>query len=579
MVGKGFTEWSNVKPAVPQYRGHYQPRVPHEDIGYYSLLDKATQLKQVELAKQYGIEGFCYYLYWFSGHRLMETPLDNMLADKEIDFPFCVCWANENWSRRWDGLDQDILIAQNYSDEDDIEFIKEISKYLKDKRYIHIDGKPLLLIYRPNLFPNMQATVKRWRKWCIENGIGEIYLAYPQSFEMKDPTEYGFDAAIEFPPNNSNPPKVEIESKLISQDFKGVIYDWRILLERSDSYTKAEYKLFRSANPSWDNTARKKSNGIIFENSCPNLFEKYLVNAFSETMINHKNPDERLVFINAWNEWAEGAYLEPDQKYGYAWLQAVQNTHLFVEKTFNSRIGIVIHAFYLEILEEILDYLEWAKSLKNIKLYITTPFSKSKEINEVLYNSGFNYHLQPCENLGRDVLPFIKTLPQLKQDNIEYIIKVHTKRSLHRHDGDEWRQYLYSQILSQSGFNHAMHKLTQKSNLSMISPRNHLLKLSDYLGSNKKMIADLCKKSGINFNNTKDYKFIAGTMFYAKMHLFENIIDLNLNDNDFENEQGQIDGTLAHALERYFGVLAKELGCEIEETSYLNYSNTKSIFF
>ncbi|WP_217521781.1 glycoside hydrolase family 99-like domain-containing protein [Vibrio metschnikovii] len=340
--GEGFTEWTNVKPASAQFEGHYQPHVPHEDIGYYNLLDRDTQAKQIELAKQYGIEGFCYYLYWFSGQRLLEQPLDNMLADPTLDFPFCVCWANENWSRRWDGKDQDLLMVQDYSDEDDLAFIENIAKYLRDERYIRIDGKPLLLVYRPNLFPDMKATSKRWRNWCIDNGIGEIYLAYPQSFETVDPAEYDFDAAIEFPPNNSKPPLIidQVEPKV--EEFESTVYDWRVFVERSDEYVDPGYKLFRSATPSWDNTARKKSKGTVFHNSCPKLFEHYLTNAFKETLLRRENPDERIVFINAWNEWAEGAHLEPDQKYGYAWLQAVKNAHENLSKEKKS-ILIVSH--------------------------------------------------------------------------------------------------------------------------------------------------------------------------------------------------------------------------------------------
>jgi lipopolysaccharide biosynthesis protein/GT2 family glycosyltransferase len=325
--GKGFTEWTNVKPATPQFAGHYQPHVPHEDIGYYNLLNRDAQAKQLELAKQYGIEGFCYYLYWFSGQRLLEKPLDNMLADPTLDFPFCVCWANENWSRRWDGLDQDLLMVQNYSDEDDIAFISNIAKYLRDPRYITIDGKPLLLVYRPNLFPDMKTTAKRWRTWCRNNSIGEIYLVYPQSFECVDPAEYDFDAAVEFPPNNSNPPSITPLVDSIVDDFQTNVYDWRAFVERSDEYVDPGYKLFRSVTPSWDNTARKKNKGTVFHNSCPKLFQKYLTNAYQETIHCQHNHAERLVFINAWNEWAEGAHLEPDQKYGYAWLQAVRNAH------------------------------------------------------------------------------------------------------------------------------------------------------------------------------------------------------------------------------------------------------------
>lgn len=325
--GKNFTEWTNVKPAKPQFEGHYQPHVPDEFLGYYNLLDRETQAKQIELAKQYGVEGFCYYLYWFSGHRLLEQPVDNYLNDPTLDFPFCVCWANENWSRRWDGLENDLLMEQCYSPEDDINFIFNVAKYLRDPRYIRVNGKPLLLVYRPNLFPDMRATVQRWRAWCQENGVGEIYLTYPQSFECVDPAEYGFDAACEFPPNNSTPPNITHKANPLVEDFQTTVYDWRILIERSEAYQDPGYTLFRGATPSWDNTARKKNKGTVFHNSCPELFEKWLINAFVDTLIRHRDSDENIVFINAWNEWAEGAHLEPDRRHGYAWLQAVKNAH------------------------------------------------------------------------------------------------------------------------------------------------------------------------------------------------------------------------------------------------------------
>ncbi|WP_427184290.1 glycoside hydrolase family 99-like domain-containing protein [Bordetella bronchialis] len=321
--GKGFTEWTNVAPAQPQYEGHYQPHIPGE-LGYYDLREHAVQQRQVELAKLYGIEGFCFYFYWFGGKRLLETPIENYLKDRSLDLPFCLCWANENWSRRWDGLDSEILIAQNHSPADDVAFIAYIAKYLRDPRYIRIDGKPLLLVYRPGVLPEPAETVRRWRKWCRENGIGEIYLAYTQSFESVDPRRYGFDAAIEFPPNNSSLLPARDQVAPLHPDFGSNIYEWRTLVKRSRQYPKPEYTLFRGVCPSWDNTARKKTRGTVLLNSSPRGYEEWLSNAISDTVTRIKSTDERLVFINAWNEWAEGAHLEPDAKYGYAFLDATR---------------------------------------------------------------------------------------------------------------------------------------------------------------------------------------------------------------------------------------------------------------
>lgn len=340
--GKGFTEWTNVKPAKAQFEGHYQPHIPDDFLGYYDLRDTTVMRKQIELAKQYGIEGFCFYTYWFTGHRLLETPVDNYLADASLDLPFCICWANENWSRRWDGLDHDLLMEQHYSPEDDLAFIAHMSKYLRDPRYIRVEGKPLLVVYRPNLFPSMKETAERWRDWCRKDGLGEVYIAYVQSFEKRDPADYGLDAAIEFPPNNSAPPDITEKAPSLSSAYSGKVYDWRIFLKRTENYEAPTYPLFRGACPSWDNTARKKERGTIFAHSSPNLFERWLVSTLDETR--HRSPtlDQRLVFINAWNEWAEGAHLEPDQRYGYAWLQAVRNAHQAALKK-RPRIVVVSH--------------------------------------------------------------------------------------------------------------------------------------------------------------------------------------------------------------------------------------------
>jgi glycosyltransferase involved in cell wall biosynthesis len=339
--GKGFTEWTNVVRASPQFIGHYQPHIP-SDLGFYDLRIVETQKKQIELAKNYGLGGFCFYFYWFAGKRLLETPILQFLQNLELDFPFCLCWANENWSRRWDGLDQEILIGQQHSPEDDIAFIEYVSKYLLDERYIRIEGKPLLLVYRPSLLPSVRDTAERWRQWCRENGIGEIYLAYTQAFEVTDPSNYGFDAAIEFPPNNSAPPVIN-DLSLLNADFSGIVYDWNIFVERSRNYSAPDYRLFRGVCPSWDNSARRINGGAIFINSNPDGYEEWLHNACVDTVSRIKHEDERLVFVNAWNEWAEGAHLEPDQRYGHAWLEATRNALLTATAAQKNSILLVTH--------------------------------------------------------------------------------------------------------------------------------------------------------------------------------------------------------------------------------------------
>jgi glycosyltransferase involved in cell wall biosynthesis len=339
--GKGFTEWTNVARGKPRFPGHYQPHLPGE-LGFYDLRLPAIMERQVELAKLYGVGGFAFYFYWFAGKRLLERPLEDYLS-RALDLPFCLCWANESWSRRWDGRVNDILIAQEHSPEDDLAFIAAVAAYFCDPRYIRVKQCPLLLIYRPSLFPNLAETAMRWRRWCRDNGIGEIFLAYTQSFESSSPADYGFDAAVEFPPNNTHPIDITRQIENRDPDFTGVIYDWTIYPERSRQYQPCDYPLFRGVNPAWDNEARRGGSGATFLGSTPAGYREWLENAIEDTVKRFSDPSERIVFINAWNEWAEGAHLEPDQRHGYAYLQATRDALLRSRIACRREILLVAH--------------------------------------------------------------------------------------------------------------------------------------------------------------------------------------------------------------------------------------------
>lgn len=556
--GEGFTEWSNVKPAKPQYKGHHQPHVPDE-LGYYNLLDIETQRQQVALAKKYGIDGFCFYFYWFAGHRLLEQPLLNYLENSDLDLPFSLCWANENWCRRWDGLESEILIAQEHSPADDIEFIKYIAKYMRDPRYIRVDGKPLLTIYRPSLLPDAKATVERWRKWCRENGIGEIYMAYTQSFEKESPNVYGIDAAIEFPPNNSNIPNITHLIPDLSDDFTGNIYDWTELVRRSEQYSDPGYQLFRGVTPSWDNTARRKNNGTILYGSSPCQYQKWLYNAVIDTKQRISNPEERFVFVNAWNEWAEGAHLEPDQAYGFGYLEATRTALIRAElakqpiNDDSEKLAVVIHAFYLDILEEIINSLKSVEAYQ-VKLFVTTPFQNEDNARSLLQASGLNYYLLPMENRGRDVLPFLKIMEKVIDHGYTKLVKVHTKRSKHRIDGDKWRDDLYSKLITPVAIHNAMSIFQQQPKVGIIGPEGHIVPMNFYWGSNAENVEKLCYRMGYKLDDIRELNFVAGTMFFARVDALKPILSLGLTEDDFDIEAGQIDGTIAHAIERIISV-------------------------
>jgi len=325
--GKGFTEWTNVTKAIPQFIGHYQPHLP-TDLGFYDLRVPEIQIEQVNLAKKYGIYGFCFHYYWFEGRRILEIPLNNYLSNKEIDFPFCICWANENWTRRWDGLENEVLLGQNHSIESDNEFIKDIYPLFQDSRYIRINDKPLLIVYRIGLLPDAKATAKRWRDYCIQQGIGDLYLVAAQGFGFSDPREYGFDAAVEFPPHTmNNLSHFTRHVRIMNPHFKGTVYDYEEYVKSENYLKKVPYTLFKCVCPSWDNTARKPNNASIFHNTNPDIYKKWLSNVIDYTKKNNHS-EEQLVFVNAWNEWAEGAHLEPDRKFGHGYLKATADAIL-----------------------------------------------------------------------------------------------------------------------------------------------------------------------------------------------------------------------------------------------------------
>ena len=317
--GKGFTEWTNVTRALPQFKGHYQPRLPGE-LGFYDLRLDLVQRQQIALAKHYGIYGFCLYYYWFNGKVILDTPLNNIIKNKELNFPFCLCWANENWTRRWDGQNEEIILKQEHSLEDDFQFFKSIAPILKDKRYIRVKNKPLLIIYKPCLFPDPKKTTQAWRNYAQELGIGDIYLMTTNAFNSEDYKSVGFDGIVQFPPHKLHLENIFHEQTFYNKNFSGKIYNYSDVIKKALEQLNTYEKKFPGIMLSWDNTARRTSKSSIFHGCDPSRYEDWL-KSICDFVSNDKENTENIFFINAWNEWAEGTYLEPDKRLGYAYLE------------------------------------------------------------------------------------------------------------------------------------------------------------------------------------------------------------------------------------------------------------------
>jgi len=320
--GKGFTEWTNVARGLPRFIGHYQPRIPR-DLGHYSLTDKDVMRRQIEMAREAGLFGFVFYFYWFNGSRLMERPLDMFMADPALDFPFALMWANENWSRRWDGSESEVLISQDYRDEDNTKLVDTFAAAFRDPRYIRASGRPVLMVYRPGIIPDCKKIVAEWRKLFRERSGEDPIMIMSQSFNDNDPEKFGLDGAIEFPPH-----KLVVglktrndELKYLDPDFTAQVYSYDDVVQHSVTEPTPAFPLIKTLCPSWDNDARRQGSGLVIHGSTPAKYQNWL-----EKLIDYsiKKPffDEQFVCVNAWNEWAEGTYLEPDLYHGAAYLNA-----------------------------------------------------------------------------------------------------------------------------------------------------------------------------------------------------------------------------------------------------------------
>ena len=302
--GRGFTEWTNVAKAQPLLADHYQPHLPGE-LGFYDLRLPEVRQQQADLAREHGIAGFCYYHYWFNGHQLLDRPLREVLNSGAPNFPFCICWANENWTRAWDGRDREVLFAQEYSTQDDAAHIDSLIPYLKDPRYIRVGGRPLLIVYKVGALPDPKATFALWRRKAMEAGVGELCLAQFESGGTGTavaPAEAGLDLSIEFMPDWRNlggrmyataKAKVAMNLGLVSKAYNTHKFcDYRRMVAGAMNRSAPAYPLLRCVSPGFDSTPRRPRNATVLVNSSPDAYGQWLSAALDWTRL-HNPPTTR----------------------------------------------------------------------------------------------------------------------------------------------------------------------------------------------------------------------------------------------------------------------------------------------
>ena len=330
--GEGFTDWTNARRAKPLFPGHEQPHVP-ADLGYYDLRDAAVREAQAELASKYGIDAFCYYHYWFGGRRLLGAPFDEVLASGRPDFPFCLCWANEPWTRAWDGSANDVLVDQSHSSEDDRAHIDWLIEAFRDERYVRVDGKPLFLVYRAGLLPDPVTTTTLWRERAEEAGLPGLFLCRVESHrERGDPMPLGFDAAVEFQPAAI---ELKVYSRLRSLLRRTLArfsiprlmsgprtFPYEAMARQMLRRPQPDYLRLPCVTPNWDNSPRRPNKqAFVLTGSTPELFGAWVAEVVAR-LRRSAPPENQVLFVNAWNEWAEGCHLEPCERWGHAYLEA-----------------------------------------------------------------------------------------------------------------------------------------------------------------------------------------------------------------------------------------------------------------
>lgn len=560
--------WTNIKKCKSLFKGHHQPRIPGDNINYldyYNSFNLTVIKKQVELAKEHGIYGFAIYYYWFCGKKVLEKPLDLYSNNKDIDFPFLLIWVNNNWNDNLNREKEEICFKTTDIEEYSQLFIKDIEKYLIDHRYIKINNKPLLGIYEPYDLINIKETIKKFREKSKELGIGDIFIlaCLNKNETNKIINSKLFDGAFDFPPNNLlRNFKIRFKNTFIYNEliYENIIYNYSNI---------KNFSFYRCSMLQWDN-CQSLNHYEIYDYYSPEQF--YFINKIIiDWTKKHYDKENRYFFINSWNNWYEGSYLEPDKKYGYASInslsKAIFNLTYIELYNFNninhkSNIAIQAHLFYEDLIIDIVNITN--EIPVKFDLFISVCSKHVKEIVEqyAIKNSKANFiEIKIYSNKGRDVLPFLIQMRNAIQ-KYKYICHIHSKKSLMSNFGDEWRNYLYSNLLgNRQIISEILTEFEKYDKLGLIFAEP-FYKILTYLGktmidNNTKYMNFIIKNISPKYRVSQNYfDFPEGNMFWAKIEAIHQIFEMNL-EKRVSKENGKLDSTIIHGIERIWTYLAK----------------------
>ena len=519
--GKGFTEWNNVKKGKPKFNGHHQPRFPgdeHGYLGYYDLAYFKTMEHQINLAKNHGIYGFAIYYYWFSGKMILKKPINNFIKNSHIKFNFLLIWANENWSRRWDGSEKEILIKQKYKPNDPINFIKDIKKYIKDKRYIKIDEKPVIGLYEPTKIPKLQKTMKTWREKSRELGIGEIYiLICINHYKIEDFQKLNlFDGSYEFPPRNS------LNNHYIS---KRGVYIYPELLYKCRDFNESNLNL---KNFSFFRGAMIDSPEYFY------IFNKIIV----DWTLKNYNKDKRYIFINAWNEWGEGSYLEPDEKYGYASINSLSKAIFNCSFSENLKsiekfkIVVFLKIDNEDLIKEIINKINNIPFIFDLFIIVKNEINANQIKKYIFHNSNeYRQNLIILFNKMNNLVDYLFIFRN-KLKNYKYICNINSNHYKNITYFEEWKKYIYNNLLGDSKIiTEIIADLELNKKLGMIFPKQYyksLITFGDQLSNSDLFYLNLLlNQIYYQINITQlILDFPEGNMFWARISAIYPIFNL-----------------------------------------------------